>query len=294
MSLIIYLEQKALNNNISITDLLRTALAVAIKLDVQEFEEWINNELNGYKDVDSSMIPKYRFIAGEAKYYNPYHGWCDVLWENQKQYDSFNNVAIREKISEIEGFASSDGVLSRDFSVDVQRYFSKNNYGMVPKLIFGKHSFTGIIDSVRNNILKWVLDLERKGVLGDDMVFNEKERQTAGNITINNYIGHVEHSYLQQGQDACMNINSGYDRTKMVKDLISEIKKVLPQVENKSDRAEINADITTIEQQLKSPRPKFGIVYELLGSIRNVMEGAGGNLLASCPAIVEEFKSIFG
>lgn len=67
MSLIIYLEQKALNNNISITDLLRTALAVAIKLDVQEFEEWINNELNGYKDVDSSMIPKYRFIAGEAK-----------------------------------------------------------------------------------------------------------------------------------------------------------------------------------------------------------------------------------
>ena len=119
MSLIICLEQKALNNNISITDLLRTALAVAIKLDVQEFEEWINNELNGYKDVD-----------------------------------------------------------------------------------------------------------------------------------------------------------------------ISEIKKVLPQVENKSDRAEINADITTIEQQLKSPRPKFGIVYELLGSIRNVMEGAGGNLLASCPAIV--------
>jgi hypothetical protein len=40
--------------------------------------------------------------------------------------------------------------------------------------------------------------------------------------------------------------------------------------------AELRAEIKTAEAQIKSPKPKPGIVKECLLSIRRILEGAGG------------------
>ena len=66
MKLVLDLEQKALDANISITDLLRSALTVAMKLDVRDYEEWIKHELYGYVNVDKKLIPNAR-----RDYFNP-------------------------------------------------------------------------------------------------------------------------------------------------------------------------------------------------------------------------------
>lgn len=46
--------------------------------------------------------------------------------------------------------------------------------------------FRRIIEHVRNRLLEWALELEKKGILGENMSFNEKEKSTAQNITVNN------------------------------------------------------------------------------------------------------------
>jgi hypothetical protein len=48
-SLIEELQHDALNSNVRVGDLLRKAKIIAVKLDLPEFEKWVENELNGYK-----------------------------------------------------------------------------------------------------------------------------------------------------------------------------------------------------------------------------------------------------
>ena len=50
---------------------------------------------------------------------------------------------------------------------------------------------------------------------------------------------------------------------------------------NPNDRQEVNAEIETIETQLKLSRPKPIIIMESLKSLRNVLEGMTGSVLAS-------------
>lgn len=59
--IVIELQQEALKSDFDIMSLLRKAYLVAKKLKLQEFKEWINNELNGYGDKDE--IPKYRLLS---------------------------------------------------------------------------------------------------------------------------------------------------------------------------------------------------------------------------------------
>ncbi len=66
-----------------IMNLLRKAYLVARKLKLQEFEDWVNNELNGYKDLDK--IPDYRLLRGELKAWNTYHGWIPVILQNDNE-----------------------------------------------------------------------------------------------------------------------------------------------------------------------------------------------------------------
>ena len=292
MKLVLDLEQKALSHDVPITNLLRTALAVAVKLDIPDYVEWVNHELNGYHGVERDCIPQYRFIEGVVKYLNPVHGWQDVVWANQRQYDTFSYIPIAISIAEIEEFSRSESI-AMDLPVDMQRNLARHTFGIVPKIIFGNQKFLGILEAVKTNILSWALELERNGVLGEDMIFNEKERRTAENITINNYIGHAENSYFQQGKTNHMNIAANDDK-KEILSLLEGISNVLPEINDESTRNEINADIQTIKQQLQSPNPKMNVIREIFSSMRNVMEGMCGSLLASHPTLIDGFQIVLG
>ena len=61
-SIIIDLEEEALRSNVDIIALLRKSKVISHKLQLQEFEEWTNNELNGY---GGKKIPDYRYLHGE-------------------------------------------------------------------------------------------------------------------------------------------------------------------------------------------------------------------------------------
>lgn len=72
--IVIQLEKEALDESVSIESLLRKAYLVARKLKLSDFEEWINNEQNGYK----REVPDYRMIHGEYRAWNPYRG-CTII-----------------------------------------------------------------------------------------------------------------------------------------------------------------------------------------------------------------------
>lgn len=109
--------------------------------------------------------------------------------------------------------------------------------------------------------------------------------------TIN--IEKMKNSQIQQStksstQNATFNIND----KDLFNKFIEQIKTELPKLNlNNEDKSEINSDITTIETQISSSRPKINILKESIKSIQNILEGVASSiiteqLLLSIPIIL--------
>jgi len=83
---------------------------------------------------------------------------------------------------------------------------------------------------------------------------------------------------------------------KSIQDFIARLKLQLPNLNLPNDvRQEATADVSTIEAQLTSTKPKSGIVRESLSSLRTILEGAAGDIVASglasqIPALLAYFN----
>ena len=95
-------------------------------------------------------------------------------------------------------------------------------------------------------------------------------------------IHHMESSQIQQGTIAGYLIGS-FAVTNMgdLAEFIKLLSQKLPELRLVTGNdAEIRADITTIESQMKSSRPKNVILRESILSIKRILEGAGGAIVA--------------
>ena len=291
MTLVHDLQKKALDQNISIGSLLRNAYAVAVKLHLPDFEQWLDNELNGYKDAND--LPDYRFMKGIMRSYNPVHGWLDVIVDDKRLTRALEHLPIVDKISEVEQLAQSEEDIYRQLPPEITRSFAQKNFGMKAVIFLGKQQLHGIVDSVRTKILDWSLILEKKGILGEEMTFSETERATAQNITINNFVGSIANAPIQQGNGNTMNVEQYKNELDTAKFLVKEIKKLMDNMPQDENKETLQADIASVECQLKSPKPKMGTIKELLNSARNILEGAFGSLIASHPVIADVFSKFF-
>jgi hypothetical protein len=106
-------------------------------------------------------------------------------------------VPIYESISELESFLKKD----------VVQYQPGKRYPITDIILSGSpqriqvstSGFRRIIEHVRDRLSEWAVELEKGGVLGDNMAFNEGEKHTAQNITVNiekftGTLGNISHS----------------------------------------------------------------------------------------------------
>ena len=204
MSIILELQEQALQSDTDILSLLRKAYLVARKLDLKEFQEWINNELNGYKDF--SIIPSYRHIVGELKAWNPCYGWIAVLIEDTELERTFSQKKIHDSIPSINALLSKNGesiaipisgsgaaIISK-FTEFESRYILKISFNLI----------NDIIEQVKNRILDWAIILEENGIAGEGLSFTSEEKLRAHSESqiinyINNFNSSVTDLQLQQG-----------------------------------------------------------------------------------------------
>ncbi|WP_312560749.1 hypothetical protein [Anaerospora sp.] len=282
MSLVLELQKEALDQKISVSHLLRKALVVARKLKLSEFQEWVEIELNGYT-VD---VPEYRKIEGACMVKNPYHGYIPIQFPNEKMANRYSRRGVTSTIAELEaliGNRKSTEILTMRYHTEIERHLASQCHGLIPQLVVGKDKISGILDSVRNIVLNWSLKLEEDGIVGEGMFFSDKEKQTASQITNVNYIGQMVGSQLQQGTSNAVSYNADIKMDfEAIKVLIEQLKEQLSTMSHVPEqKAELQAEIATIESQINSPKPKEGIIRETLQSIRRILEGGAGNLLSS-------------
>jgi hypothetical protein len=279
-SLVRELQHDALQVSIPVSSLLRKALVVARKLSIEDFRTWCDQELNGYED--GGKYPDYRYLTTELKAQNPALGLIPVI-QPPEMAKTFSRKAIGTPIAELEDLTAnrdSKGIMTLSIPKDLEAILVRMLDGMYPVMVINRSELMGILDAVRNLILEWALKLEEQGILGEEMVFSDNEKRIAPSVTYN--IGQMIHSQIQHETSASTQnmVVHNFDTTQLnafVRDLRDSLDSLKL---TGDDKAQLATDIQTIEVQAKSRKPKSAIIRECLTSVRNILEGAAGSIVA--------------
>lgn len=285
-SIVIDLQEEAYSSNPDFTALLRKAYVVARKLKIAEFEKWIHNELNGYKNPED--IPDYRVVRGKLYYFNPYHGWYPLGIKNAELENQITTHQLSEPISQLQLLSSGEESPRLSFQGEIRNMLS-DSIGMQTdfNLRLDRSELIRILDICRNIILDWSLRLEEDGIMGEGMTFSEKEKQTATKegYTINNFYGSNSNYQIQQdNQSALQTMNNQSTGLN-----INEITTLLSQIQNSIGQAgldddsktEVQEQLNQIEQQLEANTPDKGIVKNLFESVKGKLIESGSGFVAT-------------
>jgi hypothetical protein len=277
---VIELQREAMDRGVPLSDLLRKAFVIARKLGLEDFQQWIQREMNGYEDGEG--LPPYRMVNGQVRGWNPYHGWIPVLWESAQEEKWASRRAVGQGVAELEELIESrqpDSQLHMPLPHKVQRSLSRGAGFNTNYSLFVQHtSIVKILDAVRNTLLNWALKLEEDGILGNELTFDDQEKQAASGsgYNVNNFFGSVGSANVQQAGDEAVYLSLQLD--------LSALREVLGQIDQAELKLpeeaanEFKAEIKTIEAQLDSPKPKHGVIREAAESARSILEAAGGGV----------------
>jgi hypothetical protein len=134
------------------------------------------------------------------------------------------------------------------------------------------------------NILDFI-GITHRGIVEVEEAFSKPNEPTPHFAPINYFI-QVEQmvgSQIQQGTNQSSQVLTyGNNDIEGVRKFIADLKSQLPELKLSPEiQAEVESDIATLESQIKSPRPKSAVIKECLSSVRTVLEGIAGNVIAA-------------
>jgi hypothetical protein len=280
MDLISKLQSDALNPGVSVSQLLRTAKLVATKLDLKDALVCIDRELTGYMKVED--LPPYRRLHGEPKGWNPYHGWQPIHFPDPELARSFSDAPIGQPAPAIEHSISNGrkGTCVFPYPAEIKSQLVQALQTDV-HMQLTYEDVSNIIEQVRNLILNWSLELDKAGIVGEDMTFTAEEKREAGPVTqqfiIQNVgvLGNVsDRAQVTNQQTAVATLDLG-----KVQDFVAQARGALDNLPA-ATRREVEPVLEDVERELNSATPDRSKLGRLLGSVRSICEGAAGNLTA--------------
>ncbi len=286
MPIVRKLQADAINQDISVSSLLRTAKVIATKLDLEDALVWIDRELDGYMSLPSEELPPYRRLTGDVKAYNPHHGWQAVHFENPEHARAFSQALVGISIGAIEEDLKGgrEGHFGFNLSPETKsQLVNALDYPTDVQLRLGYGAIYNIVDAVRNLVLNWSLELEKAGIIGDHMEFSQDDKREAAPITQQFFaqnigvVGNVtDQAHVASEQSATMSVD--IDLT-TVQDFVGQARQALPLLPEDT-RNQLEPTISGLEKELAEDTPSQSRLRELMLSARSVCEGAVGNLAA--------------
>jgi hypothetical protein len=173
------LQQAICEGTQSLTQLLRQTKLIAAKLSLADVEKWVDYELKGYpNDVEPPDCRKYTTSYLEIR--NPVRGW-DFAGNFTHEFRAPLPIAEIENLSKGESLTMT---LAKQ--IPVRDSLGTGMGSQWPqRVIIAGSEFKNILEAVRNELLQWAVELEKRGINGEGMNFDEKEKQSAANQVFN-------------------------------------------------------------------------------------------------------------
>lgn len=180
MSLLREIQDAAVDASTPLADVLRKCMILAARLDHEPFKKWVDEELNGYPpDVD---LPAYRCLDGLTSI-GTFSGPFGRQMTNlplpmapvpAKVREEYLNAEFREGVAKLADLAKGDeGKLMSRWPGDLvalvaQKYF--RGFALIEAHIeIPKSAVVGVLDAVRNKVLKFALEIEQQNPEAGDV-----------------------------------------------------------------------------------------------------------------------------
>ena len=281
--IVIKLQTDAKDTDIPVATLLRTAKVIATKLDLPDALIWIDHELNGYDDVAALDLPSYRQMTGEPKCLNPYQGWQPLHCESSSTYATLSKAGTGQPIGTIENMmqGNESGHFVQSYSPEMKSHImnelSSGHTDVHLKIPSG--AVFGVVETVRNLVLNWSLEMEKAGILGDGMTFTEAEKSDAPSVVQQFFatnIGQVGN--VNDQAQVAINQTTGIDLDG-VRDLIAQMQGAMSLLPDPVQQ-ELAAVVENVTAELETEQPNESRLRDLMNSASTICEGAAGNIAA--------------
>lgn len=211
MSLLRDIQDAAIDGNTDLSTVLRKCKVLAARLGYEPFEHWVDWELNGYPP--EAELPPYRIFLnmqsmgdfvgafGRAIHNQP----LPILNIPEDIRENFIDREVRDGIAACASCARAEGNMIAPWPPDMvvhlsDKFISGMNL-MAARMILPTNLFVGLLDAVRNRLLKFVLEIEKiapdagEALLGQQPVRSEKITQvfttniygTSGNVSVGSH-----------------------------------------------------------------------------------------------------------
>lgn len=280
--IVLQLQEDCLKPDFPISALLRKAKVIASKLNVGEFEEWIDSELGGYKGrmID---LPAHRVGLGQPKFFNPYHGWLDVIVGEGNLSEIVSTARLPQPVAELEQLATkgSGSHVILGYRASIVDFLNKmNNMDFNYGLHLSKSFIHGALEHARNTTLEWTLQLEKKGVIGENFSFSSTEKEAAKTVTNNIYNSNVGvlGGVSGNASNTKFSTKSGNVDPTASLELSRQIREAIGGLPP-GLAAALSAPNNDLESASKNRDPAR--IKSAIEAVKKVLEGASGNLVAS-------------
>ena len=311
MSIVLELQKEAMKSDKDILTILRMALVVATKLDLNDFKEWINKELKGYQSTDE--LPAYRIIDIDMVYSDKNNHFMKFVLILIKKNQHMGTYPVLNSISSLNHMINTKkNNLPPDPALVMIDTFIQNvkidheidrtlpdsaleninvKIGHKIEKTLPNSALEDIIEQVRTKILEWTLILENNGILGSELTFTIEEKKIAKTnsqihnyITNNNIYGDNNNTQVQQNSDnSKQTIKQEFDYESVLKLLLSiqnqsDDQKFITAFGDKTEEIKsiINETIELVNQKDEPTKIKT-----CLNKLKDITQNVAGNLLAT-------------
>jgi hypothetical protein len=166
----------------SVTQMLMEAKLLASKLNLPELEQWVDYELKGYPE--NFTPPSFRKIkTSHLEILHPIQGWGFAAPLSVE-------LAVARPLTEIENLSKTE----KPLLLLEKKYPIKDCDGELcdwpQAVILPAQEFQKILESVKHELLQCAINLEKRGITGEDVNFDDNEKQAASTMVFN--IGNVQ------------------------------------------------------------------------------------------------------
>jgi len=204
MNILKEIRDEIINDSVSLSSILRKARVLASLLTHQEFEKWVQSELNGYKQ-DDPALPEYRKIYAESigDFSGPFgSGGQNIPIPTLNLPDYVQKFASETNI--VQGVKSIESLVNNGKNKSLVINWPANMIAVCQNKIYqhrnlyaarktlSKSQFEQILDTVRNKLLDFILELIEKN---PDIDKEEKINQISMKHVNSAFESHISGSY---------------------------------------------------------------------------------------------------
>lgn len=279
MGIIQELQKDLLNNQIKLSDILIKAKIPATKLNLLEFKNWLDEEIQGYEATD--LHPQYRHIKGICRYWDTFSGWQNMKFHSSQAESDLSHVLYSKSVFEIEDLLMTTPYMEYQTPISpalIQQYNLNRLYNVV--IFIQRRSLSNILNGVRGKLMEYITKLDDVGIEGNNSNFTKDEKDKAQTI-INQTINMSGGNFMNQvtSGNPTQTVNNGLDIQQ-----IQEVCNLILANINKFglEQAKIlllEAELQNLNTQINNKPQNYSLIQQSLQSMRNIMEGAIGSAL---------------